>query len=288
VLFLYSTNLVDFRLYYRLAKKHGLKLVTERNEYPILIRKKVFIKSFIYKNFILPVVYRIFDGIVLMTDFLHEFYRPHLNKKTAIIKVPMTVDFDRFKIEKTETKEEYIFYAGTLIQEKDGIETLISAFLKVKESNPDIKLKIAGGSSAEMDRLKSKLYITEKDRIEFLGLIPGKDIPGMLLNAKILMLPRPLSKQAEGGFPTKLGEYLASGRPVIATPVGEIPKYLTHKKDIVFCYDLNPSTLSEIITEVLNNYSEYLEIGQKGRVTAENNFELMNNVDSLHKFYKEV
>ena len=51
-------------------------------------------------------------------------------------------------------------------------------------------------------------------------------MPKYLCNAKLLALARPDSIQAQGGFPTKLGEYLATGRPVVVTKVGEIPDYL--------------------------------------------------------------
>ena len=39
-------------------------------------------------------------------------------------------------------------------------------------------------------------------------------------------MARPDSRQARGGFPTKLGEYLATGKPVCVTKVGEITVYL--------------------------------------------------------------
>ena len=42
----------------------------------------------------------------------------------------------------------------------------------------------------------------------------------------MLVLARPDNIQAKGGFPTKLGEYLATGNPVVVTKVGEIPNYL--------------------------------------------------------------
>ncbi len=44
----------------------------------------------------------------------------------------------------------------------------------------------------------------------------------------------PDSKQAQGGFPTKLGEYLATGNPVCATTVGEIPDYLVDGESVYF------------------------------------------------------
>jgi glycosyltransferase involved in cell wall biosynthesis len=60
-------------------------------------------------------------------------------------------------------------------------------------------------------------------RIQWKGEVPRDQIPAILQHASLLVLPRPESKQAQGGFPTKLGEYLATGNPVCSTRVGEIP-----------------------------------------------------------------
>ena len=51
-----------------------------------------------------------------------------------------------------------------------------------------------------------------------------------------MALARPTNKQAEGGFPTKLGEYLATGNTVVVTNVGEIGEFL-HDKVNAFVSD---------------------------------------------------
>lgn len=53
------------------------------------------------------------------------------------------------------------------------------------------------------------------------GPVGREEMPSVLHGADILVLPRPDSLVGRYGFPSKLPEYLASGRPVVATDVGD-------------------------------------------------------------------
>jgi len=87
-----------------------------------------------------------------------------------------------------------------------------------------------------------------------------------------LLLARPNNIQAKGGFPTKLGEYLASGVPVVITNVGEISQYLTDKKNAYIAEPDNPISFASKIKEALQNYNEAKFIGEKGKEVANNVF----------------
>jgi glycosyltransferase involved in cell wall biosynthesis len=70
--------------------------------------------------------------------------------------------------------------------------------------------------------------------------------------------------QSTGGFPTKLGEYLATGKPVVVTKVGDIPKYL---EDGVSAYLVVPDdnkAFAEKLEFVLGNYANALKTAQCG------------------------
>ena len=54
-----------------------------------------------------------------------------------------------------------------------------------------------------------------EEKVIFTGAVPYTDVPQLLIDAEILALDRPDNKQAKYGFPTKLGEYLMTGNPVV-------------------------------------------------------------------------
>lgn len=290
IIFLLSTEPLIFLLVWIIARFKGNKIINERNEFPETIRKGIRWRVWIYKTTVLWWQYRLLDGLLLMTDELIHFYSPHTSKKCIIQKLPMTVDFNRFNIKTTENEEEYMFYAGSLSEKKDGVERLIRAFSKVSQEYPNLSLKIAGaGSSLRIDELKliiNKLGIVKK--VQLLGEVQRTQMPDLLVNAKILTLPRPDSIQASGGFPTKLGEYLATGKPIIATRVGEIPNYLTNREVFLISPQYIEPELAEKTFQILENYDKSLEIAKTAKVKAFKYFSTEANAEKLKKLILKI
>ena len=132
VIYLYSVNALDILLTYFISRSLKMKFTTERSEFPETIRNSRSIKAKIYNQFLLPVIYKLFDGIVLMTKTLVRFYSNYLRTDCKILHVPMTVDGERFgsNIEKSN----YLAYIGSLNCKKDGLDLLLESVAKRKIS----------------------------------------------------------------------------------------------------------------------------------------------------------
>jgi len=259
--FLRSTNPFVALIVWMISKPRRIKIAIERNEFPAVIRNRdnSLLKGLFYKIFLLTWHYSLFDIIFFMTDELYQFYGPHASRKAIIKKLPMTVDFVRFENIEEKDFGQYIFYAGSLEEKKDGVESLIYAFNEIAADYPLLQLKIAGGKKHELKEVKIKHLIDQlslNGRVEMLGIVDRSKIPEIIIASKILVLPRPDSIQARGGFPTKLGEYLASGKPVIVTRIGEIPEYLS-EKEVFFISPYNiVHELAARIKEIINDYDK--------------------------------
>jgi len=268
----------------------GNKLIIERNEFPAAIIDRNILRTALYKLFILSWQYKLYDGLFLMTDELICFYKKYTRPDCIIQKLPMMVDFNRFEITKTDKQaNKYIAYCGSLSNEKDGVIFLIDAFKKISEEFSDINLKIAGGKHTEIERLRK---LTEElnigKRIEFLGLLDRDLIPSFLQNAMVLVLPRPNSLKARGGFPTKLGEYLATSKPVIVSRVGEIPYYLNEDEVFFIKPEEIEKDLIYSFKRIFYNYDEALDIGQRGKKKALKNFSLEANATKVANLITSV
>ncbi|NLW32503.1 MAG: glycosyltransferase family 4 protein [Fibrobacter sp.] len=185
--------------------------------------------------------------------------------------VNMVVDPQRFSNTFKGIHEqdfEYIGYCGTVSNAKDGVNILIEAFSHVLRKYPALKLLIAGKKPYFKDN-KLNDSIIEKfnmtDSVHFMGELISEEMPGFLTKAKILALSRPESIQASAGFPTKLGEYLCTGKPVVVTRTGEIDMYLENMKNIVFAEPDNVEDFSQRLLWVLDNYEKALKIADEGR-----------------------
>jgi len=224
--------------------------------------------------------------MAVMTKTLKQYYFPYLSEQAAIIHLPMTVDLSRFAEIKGDVNliKPYIGYCGSMNNKKDGVDVLIQAFVEIMDQYPNLHLYLAGTKNLNEDYL-NQVKIIEKsnaqNRITYLGEISREGIPAFLTNASILALARPNSQQSEGGFPTKLGEYLASGRTVCVTNIGEISDYLTDNKSAFFALPDNYVSFSETIVKALSA-KNIDEVGEEGRKIA---FQIFNKDVQSKRFY---
>lgn len=270
--------------YYVLFKILNIKIVQERSEYPEIYKRNILEKTgyYFYKYFFT----RLLDGMLVMTNSLKLYYSDLLRKKSVIKVIPMSVDMDRFVLKKKMYKENLISYCGDLSSYKDGVDVLIKAFGLISFKYPEWKLNLIGGSSDNqlkvLNELCEELKLT--DKVIFSGKKTRDSIPEMLAKSKILALARPSSLQAQGGFPTKLGEYLATKNPVVITEVGEIGNYL---KDSESAYISRPDSVEDFalkLEECICNNEKAQEIGQKGYEVASRNFDYKGQAELLNDF----
>lgn len=273
------------------CKAAGVKMAIERNEFPaVLFNGSSAMKRWSYEKLILPWHYRLFDVVFLMTDQLIEYFTPFTRKGAVVMKLPMTVDFDRFDDLTVTHDKPYVFYAGSLSEKKDGVESLIQAFYEFNIVKPGFNLYIAGNSNRgegehRLQKIIDSLSLSEKVRL--LGSVSRDDMPGYLCSAWILVLPRPDSLQARGGFPTKLGEYLAGGKPVVVTRVGEIPSHLTEDEVFFISPDHIVPELKEKMIYIADNYSSAMETGRKGKIAAMAKFSLQSNKQFIETAFRK-
>lgn len=261
-------------LYVFLSLNKRIKLFHERTEYPPFVMGRGIkgkIKEFVYIKFA-----KRGCGIFVISKGIKEYLiSKGVNAKTIHI-INMVVDPSRFgKIKKKPLVDDYIAYCGTVSNYKDGVNYLLKAFSIVSKKYPNLKLYILGKTVLESDRKENEQIILEENigsKVHMPGIIDFKDMPQYLVDAKLLVLARPDNIQAKYGFPTKLGEYLLSGNPVVVTKVGEINSFLEDKKSCVFAKPNDVKDIANKILWILENPLESSKIGQYGKKKAQECF----------------
>lgn len=268
-----SCTLVSIMLVLTLFSKRK-NLYLESDEYPpylLHVRKlKGRIRLYLY-NWIC----KRSAGIFVISNKLREYFINIGVKSEKIHIINMIVDSKRFyNIEKQST-EPYICYCGTVSNNKDGVNILLEAFGLIAKDIPQIKLYILGACPFKKDNEINNAIIDKfgiRDRIFMPGAVPGSEMPQYLKSAEILALARPDNIQSKYGFPTKLGEYLMTGNPVVVTRVGELDEFLEHKNSCVFAESGNATDFAEKLKWVIQNPNNAKEIGIRGRKVAEVSF----------------
>jgi glycosyltransferase involved in cell wall biosynthesis len=86
-------------------------------------------------------------------------------------------------------------------------------------------------------------------------------------------------------FPTKLGEYLATARPVITSSVGAVGAYLEPGYAAFLCPPGDVCAYAEAAERIVRDPLEAKEVGRRGREVAQEYFDFRNYSASLGVFF---
>ncbi|WP_298647463.1 glycosyltransferase [uncultured Proteiniphilum sp.] len=289
VVILVSNNLLLIHPLYLVTKIKRIKFVQEKSEFPFVLNNKSVLGRFfayVYVN----TTYKLFDGLIIMTYKLEDYFKDKVRNNCTTIVVPMTVEPERFSIQVENNIGDYIAYCGDIGGNKDGVQNLITAFSYIAKDFPSLKLLLIGDSKDRSERMKLEDYIKEIGcpNVVFYGVVSRDKIPPLLCNAKILALARPSSLQSTGGFPTKLGEYLSTGNPAIVTKVGDIPLYLENNKHAFMVTPDDNYAFAENIKYIMNNYESALAVAKKGKNLVYETFNYRVQAKRIHGFLLEL
>jgi glycosyltransferase involved in cell wall biosynthesis len=176
------------------------------------------------------------------------------------------VDVERFKPGLPQQKMT-IGYIGSF-GVKDGIPHLLKATAEARKTIPQLKLRLIGfcENRPHIERL---IYEFGMERsVEITGAVLYHEVPALLGGCDLLMMSRINTSYANYGFPTKLGEYLALGIPVIASKVSDIEKYIQHEENALL---VDPENIHQLTSYIIKSYYEeerYTSMGLKGRAVV--------------------
>lgn len=215
-------------------------------------------------------------------------------KKTKSIIVPILVE-DPFSGKdvsnlKNEYNVPYIIHTGTMLEQKDSISKILHAFARLKrETNTTCKLVFTGPQATEKCSylpLIKKLGI-EKD-VDLLGLVPTGRVAALQYFAAMTIIYKSDNLQTRNCFPTKLGEMLICGTPVITTTIGDANLYLEDKKSALIFNPDDEDALIKYMKFILDDPQKARMIGLKGKEIAMKFFDPIYQGRRLSEFYMDL
>ncbi len=235
-----------------------------------------------------------YDGVLAISDNLFNLAKKHCRPEGVVIKIPILVDFPQYNIpdKSSESEYPYVFHAGTLSQQKDGFLGMLEAFGKAKEKLPEnIKYVVSGqikesSNPGEVKRILTKYKI--ENCVEFVGYLNRAQVRQYLSKASLVISNRPPSQQNYYGFSTKIGEYLASGTPLITTNFGEVVNWI---KDRETAYIVEPNDVNELsnaIVEAFSDKKQAQRIGENARKLCQTAFHYGNYGAVMFKQLQDI
>ncbi|MEK7464059.1 MAG: glycosyltransferase family 4 protein [Patescibacteria group bacterium] len=201
-------------------------------------------------------IFRKADHIQTISKYLAD-WALDMKAKCPITVVPNAVDFAFFSTRKSDT--ELAVLKESLGKRPDDVFIITTGRLVVKNAVADtidalqylpanVKF-ISLGQGFQEKMLKEKAEkLGLKERVQFLGFIPHKDMPQYLHISDIFIRPS-LSE----GFGNSYVEAMAAGIPVIATPVGGIVDFLKDGETGLFCEVQNPKSIAQKVEKLIKD-----------------------------------
>ena len=161
-----------------------------------------------------------------------------------------------------------IMYHGTLV-ERNGVDLAVEALMKLRQSVPGAELRIYGPRTPFLDQVM--LTVSEKDlekAVYYLGPRRLEELVEAIADCDVGVIPNKRSIFTELNTPTRIFEYLAGGKPVVAPRAPGIQDYFS--EDSLVFFDLgNADDLAQKLTWVADHPKEVFQITTRGQAVYE-------------------
>jgi len=154
---------------------------------------------------------------------------------------------------------------GRLVRKK-GFEYLIDAAAILRSQYPTLRVAIAGDGDLEAELRARARSAGVGDIVQFLGVVPHHEVPALLAAADVAVAPSVHDVAGNvDGLPNTVMEMMASGTPLVATPVGGIAAVATDGVTARLVPERDCRALAAAIDSLLRERAAALALGRQAR-----------------------
>lgn len=213
--------------------------------------------------------YDLIDGIVFTaTEIQNQVHKKHpeVDWKSAVL--PNGVDLNKYKeISTIEARnklgfsqnDKIVSYTGHLYPEKQ-VELLVSAASEI-----DADVYIVGGYTEDVDRIKRE--VPNSNEVTFTGWIAPTKIPLYQKASDILVVTTDPSARFYSQI--KVFEYMAAGKPIVATKTPSFEEVMQHERECLFVPPDDDSGIAKAVTRLLDDSLLRETLGENAAKSSE-------------------
>jgi glycosyltransferase involved in cell wall biosynthesis len=229
-------------------------------------------------EYLYGVSYRLADGIVTVTDEIREYLNgryPKTKAKTYVVSNGANVEVSR-PIKKADACRElefdpekvYFVFVGSL-KKWHGVENAILSVERLIIHDANIRLLVVG-DGPERGYLQSVVARKGLERnVTFVGKVKYSRVPLYIGTATACLALFDRERNDRTGLsPLKIFEYMACGRPVVATDVGNLKNIIGRHECGLIVKPGDIDAMSQALMKLVRNPELAKKLGENGREAA--------------------
>jgi len=175
---------------------------------------------------------------------------------------------------------QFVVMVANLRHAVKNVPMLLRVARKVSGQKSKVHFVVAGEGELETELKQMAGELAVAENVHFIGRC--NDVPSLLAAADVCVL----TSTAEG-FSNSIIEYMAAGRPVVATNVGGASEAIV-EGDTGFIVDPDDDeAMAARLMEVLSDPEKAVKMGSRGRQKAANDFSQTSQLSKTLTLYKQ-
>lgn len=169
-----------------------------------------------------------------------------------------------------------------------GIDQLVEIFAGVLQEVPASKLLLVGDGPAR-DRVEEAVRRLDiADSVVITGLVAQESIPAILAAADVAVIPYPKLPRELWFSPLKLYEYMAAGKAIVASRMGQIAEVIQDGQDGHLVEPGDIESFTRAIVRLLKDPAERGRMGMRARQKAVECHSWEQYVQRLEEVYQDA
>jgi glycosyltransferase involved in cell wall biosynthesis len=221
-----------------------------------------------------------------------------LNRKVVTV-IPNGVsasDFSPSPLPSRDGRVPVLLYIGTLA-DWQGLDIVVKALPKIIEQHTltgtrAVRLQIVGRGRSRQRKILAKQIrkLGMEDHVIVQPAVPHHEIPALIANADICVAPLGLNDRnvTQGACPIKVLEYMAAGRPLLASNMPIVRELVREDMDALLFSPNDPDDLARQVLALLNDYELSKRLAESASERALKKFTWHESQKKLIKAYEKL
>lgn len=238
------------------------------------------------------------DHIVSVSKDLSDYIK-NVAPETTVSVIPNGVSLNHFntaiadsnlrnEISNSPDQDFIIGFVGS-VKPWHGVDLLLESLSHLLKTDRSFSLCVVGNKNknyqGQLETQCKELKLD--DKVTFLGAVPYDNIPGIMKCMDVLVAPYPDVPNFYFS-PLKVFEYMAAGKPIVASAIGQINEILTHKETALLVPPGDSEALSIALRQIKSDASLGKRLAQNSAAEVEEKHQWRHRIERITEIIESL